>query len=225
MSITTVNNNTNVTQSSNDKVYNPKSMLDESAFMKLFLKQLEMQDPTDPMDTDKMLEETAQLADLETNTKMKDTLDQLSSVLNKSSELSAISAIGKMADTGNRYIDVTDKDTSKSFDLYFGEDFSNATVLIEDKQGNIVKTINLGAHTKGVLNFDWDLKNDEGQRVKSDTYKVVAKYTTPQGKELTTELGAYPIEAVRFDDGKVYAKLGSQYVPFDEIKQIYEWEE
>ena len=222
----TTNNVTglNKTTNSNDFVFNPKSQLDKDAFLKLFIKQLEMQDPTDPMDTDKMLEQTAYLSTMEMNQNMQQTINKLSTTLNQSSQMNAISAIGKMADTGNRYLNVTDDDTSKSFDLYFGDDIQSGNVIIKDKLGNIVKTFPLDAHSKGTLSFDWDLTDSNGQRVKSDTYEITAEYTSPDGTTHNTALGAYPIESIKFEDGKALAKLGNNYIPFDEIKEIYEWQ-
>ena len=223
MAVTSVSKPT--TTSSNDKVFNPNSQLDKDAFMKLFLTELEHQDPTSPMDTDKMLEQTAYLSTMEMNNNMQQTLNNLSKTLQSTGQLGTISAIGKMGDTGNRYINVTDDDKSKNFDLYFGDDISSGNVIIKDKSGNIVKTFPLEAHTKGVLNFDWDLIGDNGERVASDTYEVTAKYTTPSGESKTTALGAYPIESIKFENGKPYAKLGSNYIPFDQIKEIYEWQD
>jgi len=223
MAINTINQTTK-TPNSPDQVFNPNSQLDKDAFLKLFIKQLEMQDPTDPMDTDKMLDQTASLTTLEMNQNMQSTLEKLASQLSQSQDLNTINAIGKMADTGNRYINVTDDDTSKSFELYFGDDIQSGNVIIKDKSGNIVKTFPLESHSKGVLSFDWDLKDDAGKRVASDTYEVTAEYTSPDGTTHTTALGAYPIESIKFENGEAYAKLGSNYVPFSQIKEIYEWQ-
>ena len=222
MAVTSVTNTT--TTSSSDYVYNPNSQLDKDAFMKLFLAELQMQDPTNPMDTDKMLQQTAYLSTMEMNDNMQKSLDNLSNVLSTTSQFSTLSAIGKMADTGYRYVNVTDDDSSVNFDLYFGDDISSGNVIIKDKNGNVVKTFPLEAHTKGILNFDWDLIGDNGERVPSDSYEVTAEYSTPTGEEKTTMLGAYPIESVRFENGVPYAKLGSNYLPFSEIQEIYEWQ-
>ena len=222
MAVTSVSKPT--TTSNNDKVFNPNSQLDKDAFMKLFLTELEHQDPTDPMDTDKMLEQTAYLSTMEMNNNMKKTLDNLSNTLQATGQFSVLSSIGKMADTGNRYINVTDDDKKTNFDLYFGDDISSGNVIIKDKSGNIVKTFPLEAHSKGVLNFDWDLIGDNGKRIASDTYEVTAEYNTPSGDNKTTALGAYPIESIRFENGEPYAKLGSNYIPFSQIKEIYKWQ-
>ena len=223
MAINTINQTTKTT-TSQDQVFNPNSKLDKNAFLKLFIKELEMQDPTDPMDTDKMLDQTSQLTTLEMNENMQKTLEKLTTQLNEGEYLNTINAIGKMADTGNRYINVTDKDQSKSFELYFGDDIQSGNVIIKDKNGNTIRTFPLNPHSKGILSFTWDLKDDNGNRVPSNTYEVTAEYTSPDGKTHTTALGAYPIESIKFEDGKVLAKLGSQYVPFSKIKEIYEWQ-
>ena len=223
MPINSINQATKTTPS-NDTVFNPKSKLDNQAFMKLFIAELEHQDPTKPMDTDKMLEQTSQMSALESNQKLQETLTKLTSQLAQSQTLSSINAIGKMADTGNRYLNVTDKDSSKSFDLYFGDNIQSGNVIIKDKSGNIIKTMPINAHTKGVLSFDWDLRDANGKRVPSNTYEITAKYTSPDGKDHTTALGAYPIESVKFEDGNALAKLGNKYVPFSQIKEIYEWQ-
>lgn len=223
MAINSVNQ-TPKTKSSNDVVFNPKSKLDNKAFMTLFIEELKNQDPTKPMDTDKMIEQTSQMSNLEANQAMQKTLTTLSNQLKMTSTFSTINAIGKMADTGNRYINVTDKTTSKSFDLYFGNDIQSGNVIIKDKNGNIIKTMPLNAHSKGTLSFDWDLKDDNGKRVPSDTYEVSAEYKSPDGTSHKTSLGAYPIESVKFENGEALAKLGSNYVPFSKIKEIYEWQ-
>jgi len=222
--VTTNTTSLQKTPTSQDSVYNPKSKLDKDAFMQLFLKQLEMQDPTEPMDTGKMLEQTAQLSTMEMNENMQTTLDNLSKTLQTNSELSTISAIGKMADTGERYLNVTDEDNTKSFELYFGDDIDSGNVIIKDKSGNIVKTFPLDSNSKGVLSFDWDLTDDNGNRVKSDAYEITAEYNSPDGTSHKTSLGAYPVESIRFENGKAFAKLGSNYVPFDSIKEIYTWQ-
>jgi flagellar basal-body rod modification protein FlgD len=204
-SIATITNN--ATQAGNDKVYNPNSQLDKNAFMKLFLKQLEMQDPTNPMDTNKMLEQTAYLSTMEMNTNMQKTINTLAQTLTAANQTSTISAIGKMADTGERYINITDNDKKKDFELYFGDNIQNGEVQIKDKNGNIVKTFPLNPHSKGILSFEWDLKDNNANRVKNDSYEISASYTTPDGKQETTALGAYPIESIRFENGKAFAKL------------------
>ena len=216
---------TKLPASKNDFVYNPDSQLNKDAFMKLFLEELKMQDPTEPMNTEKMLEQTAQLATMEMNDNMQKSLKELSNVLSSVGKFNTISAIGKMADTGDRYINITDEMNEVDFDLYFGNNISNGKVIIKDREGNIIKTFSLEAHAKGVLSFNWDLKDSNGNRVNSDTYEVIAIYNNPNGEEKQTALGKYPIKSIKFEKGEPYAKLGNSYVLFNKIQEIYEWQE
>ncbi|MEH1009789.1 flagellar hook capping FlgD N-terminal domain-containing protein [Campylobacter concisus] len=88
---------------------NPNSQLDKDAFMKLLLTELQHQDPTSPMDTEKMLTQTSQLASVEmqenTNKAMKELVNQLKSNANAY----AISALGKMVSTGSNAVTLTDE--------------------------------------------------------------------------------------------------------------------
>jgi flagellar basal-body rod modification protein FlgD len=58
--------------------------------------------------------------------------------------------------------------------------------------------------------------------VEAGVYHVTASYTGSDGELLTTKVGTYPIESVRFDGSDALLKLGSHYVPLAQIKEVYE---
>ena len=66
---------------------NPGSVLDKDSFMKLLLVELEHQDPTDPMDSDKILTQTSQLATLESASNTNKALEELATQLSASRDL------------------------------------------------------------------------------------------------------------------------------------------
>ena len=211
----------NPTASSKDKAVNPKGILGKDDFMKLLLTELKYQDPTSPMDTEKMLTQTSQLATLEsadnTNKAMKALVDQLKAGQN----LGVVSAIGKMGSLGSDTILYT-KNKPKDFDLYFAHDIQTGTVKILDKKGNLVKTYNLQPQDKGVLSFTWDGTDNEGKQVDSGEYKIVADYSDGASGSYTTSYGSYPITSVKFDNGSALLKLGNYYYPIAKVKEIYE---
>jgi len=73
----------------------------------------------------------------------------------------------------------------------------------------------------GVHQFTWDGKLSDGTYADSGIYYVTASYKDADGKTQTTRLGTYPIEAVRFENGQAYVKVGSNYVPLESIKEVY----
>jgi flagellar basal-body rod modification protein FlgD len=199
---------------------NPDGILGKDDFMKLLLVELQYQDPTEPMDSEKILTQTSQLATLESSSNTNKALTDLTTALGSSQQYSAIAAIGKTADLGSNGI-ALDTGVPTSFEIYFPNDVKSGNVNIMDVNGNIIRELNVAENPKGTYIFDWDGKDSVGADVDSGVYYVESKYTDSNDKEQLTRVGAYPIESVRFEGGSASVKLGSSYVPFDQISEIY----
>jgi len=197
-----------------------KSALGKDDFMTLLLVELQHQDPTEPMDSDKILTQTSQLAGLEASENTNKALADLAASLGTANQFSTISAIGKTADLGSNAI-VYDEGSNSSFEVYFPSDIQEGSVQVLDNSGALVKTLDVGTNPSGVYQFDWDGTDNSGNPVDAALYYVNASYTDPDGKALETRLGAYPIESVKFDGGNTLVKVGSNYVPLASIKEVY----
>ncbi len=202
------------------KSANPKGVLGKDDFMKLLLVQMQYQDPTSPMDTEKILTQTSQLATLESSDNTKKALEKLSTSLGNAQQFSTISAIGKTADLGSDAISL-DKGKNSTFEIYFPATIDHGTVDIKDSSGEVVKTLDVGTNPAGIYKFTWDGKNRAGDNASGGVYHVSADYTDQAGNAKSTRLGTYPIESVRFDKGEAHLKVGSNYVALNKIKEIY----
>jgi len=218
--IDTTTSTTSLTSTADNPYVNPDGILGKDDFMNLLLVELQNQDPTDPMDSDKILSQTSELATLESADNTNKALEELSVALTNSQQYSVIGAIGKTASLGSDAIEHAEGTTS-SFEIYFPDDVKSGTVEITDLDGNLVRTIELGENAQGVYAFDWDGVTDEGTLAEDGIYRVQASYTTPSGESKATAVGTYPIESVRFDNGDALLKLGSNYVPMDQVVEIY----
>ena len=197
-----------------------KTKLSNDDFMKLLLVELQYQDPTEPMDTEKILTQTSQLATLESSDNTNNALEKLADSLGTSQQFSTIAAIGKTADLGSDSI-ALDEGTNSTFEIYFPNDIQTGSVEIKDNDGNLVKTLDVGTNPSGVYQFTWDGTDNGGASIDSGIYHVSATYEDSNNVSQTTRLGAYPIESVRFDQGQTLVKLGSSYVPLENVKEIY----
>ncbi|WP_149707746.1 flagellar basal body rod modification protein [Campylobacter concisus] len=201
---------------------NPNAQLDKDAFMKLLLTELQYQDPTSPMDTEKMLTQTSQLASLEmqqnTNSAMKELVNQLKSNANAY----AISALGKMVSTGSNSVLLTDEQKTVNFALYFKSDLVNGKLEIKNANGEVVRSIDIKDLKSGVRRISWDGKDDSGKQLPNGAYTVSVNYTGKDGNSYKTQVGSYPVEAVKFVDGKAMIKIAGEYVPMDKISEFYE---
>jgi len=197
-----------------------KTVLGKDDFMKLLLVELQHQDPTEPMDSDKILTQTSQLAGLEASENTNKALETLAASLGTSQQFSTIAAIGKTADLGSNAITL-DEGSDSTFEVYFPDDIEQGDIQITDVNGNTLKTLDVGTNPKGVYEFTWDGTDSSGNELTSGIYYVSAAYTNPDGKALTTRMGAYPIESVKFDGATSYVKVGSSYVELSKVKEIY----
>ena len=219
-----------ITSTGLDAAYNPeiqtskavedKTALGKDDFMTLLLVELQHQDPTEPMDSEKILTQTSQLAGLEASENTNKALEDLALSLSMNQQFSTISAIGKTADLGSNAIG-HDKGSVTSFEVYFPDDISTGVVEILDTDGNIVSTIDVEENPSAVYQFDWDGMLSDGSAAESGMFYVTASYKNMADEDKTTRMGAYPIESIRFDDGKTLVKVGSNYVPLENITEVY----
>jgi flagellar basal-body rod modification protein FlgD len=197
-----------------------KRVLGKDDFMKLLLVELQNQDPTEPMDSEKILNQTSQLATLESAGNTNKALDSLSKSLINSQQFATISAIGKTADLGSDAISL-EKDSEAVFEIYLPNSSDHGSIEIKDSNNHTVKTIDLGKKDAGVYQYTWDGKLRSGENAEAGVYHVSATYTDQNAKEQQTRVGLYPIESMKFEDGKSLAKVGSNYVELEQIKEVF----
>ncbi len=196
------------------------SVLGKDDFLQLLLVQLQYQDPTEPTDTETILTQTSQLATLEASENTNKALADLAASLGQSQQFATIAAIGKTADLGSNAIGYEEGSTS-SFEVYFPDSVAHGAVEILDGEGSVVGTLDIEPNQAGVYQFDWDGKLADGTTAQSALYYITASYTNDSGEAKTTRMGTYPIESVRFDEGATLVKVGSAYVPLENIVEIY----
>jgi len=212
----------NGTTKSSNIAENPNGVLDKDSFMKLLLVELQYQDPTEPMDSEKILSQTSQLATLESANNTNKAMEELVNRLNKNMDMGSLAAIGKMASLGSNAVTLPESGPAK-FEIYFQEEIKTGKMTITDKNGVIVREIDLDgqAGKSGVLAFEWDGFNDSGEQLPAGYYSVKSEYLDVDNKQQETQFGIYPVESVRYEDGKPLMKLGSSYVPMEYIKEFF----
>ena len=216
----TTTNTAQQTKKQDNPYVNPDGILGKDDFMKLMLIELQYQDPTEPMDSEKILQQTSQLATLESSDNTRKTLEKLSASLLSSQRYAILSAIGKIASLQEDTITHKQGETT-SFELYFPTAVSSGTIKISDTNGNLIRTIDLDEKSKGVYAFEWDGKDSEGRLVEDGVYRITSDYYDDNGDARSISLGAYPIDSVRFEDGEAKVKLGSRYISLERVKEIY----
>lgn len=202
---------------------NPNSQLDKDAFMKLLLTELQYQDPTAPMDTEKMLTQTSQLAALEMQENTNSTMKELASQLKSSANMFAVAALGKMANRGTNEIKIDTAGENYQIPLYFEHPVKEGKVEISNSAGKVLRTIELKDGMIGVEKIDFNGLDDKNNAIEPGNYKVKATYISKFGdRQFSTEYGNYPVESVKFVDGKAKVKVAGEYVDIDTISEFFQ---
>ncbi|HDS1815861.1 flagellar hook assembly protein FlgD [Pseudomonas putida] len=156
--------------------------LGKDAFLQLLVTQMQHQNPLDPQDNGEFVAQLAQFSSLEGITSLNDSVSAITSSLGSSQALQASSLVGRSVVVQNNKAVV---DTTESFNAQFvvPQAISEAKITIKDKDGNTVKTIELGEQKAGYADFIWDGTNASGEKVDPGTYTFTAS-TTVDGKSV-----------------------------------------
>lgn len=152
-------------------------------FMKLFVAQLQYQDPLAPQDASAMLDQLSQLSLVEQSYNSNTALKNLLTAQNNSISLTAVSFIGKDVKAyGNSVTFDGSASTNMEFSLPAAS--SSTQVSIVDGSGRTVKTATMGACDSGDNSFTWDGRDSSGVLLPAGTYTFNVTATSTSGSAM-----------------------------------------
>src|SRR5476651_612689 len=165
--------------------------LGKDAFLQLLVTQLKNQNPLSPQDNGAFVAQLAQFSSLEGINTLNDSVNAISSNFSSSQALQASSLVGRSVITQT---DTAVVDTSKSMTgaVAVTAATGNVSVKIADKDGVVVRTLDMGAQSAGSSSFVWDGKTDAGETAPAGTYTFNATTKNDAGDSvaLATSLPA-----------------------------------
>lgn len=220
--------NTNSTSSlySTSAIENPNSVLDNDAFFQLFLTELQNQDPTEPMDSDKILTQTSMMTELEAQEEMKSAMESITEAFQASqqgmAQFNAVSMINKIASTDQTYVTLEDDGEDVDFNLYFDVPIENGTIQIINSANKVVQSYPMEdfAGQYGNIPFEWNGNDNTENPVPAGDYSIVANYTGADGEDHKAALGRGVVESVKFEDGESLLKVGGKYVSLENVLEF-----
>lgn len=194
--------------------------MNKDDFMKLFIAQLQYQDPLKPQDPSAMLDQLSQLSLVEQSYNSNTALKDLLTAQNNSLSMTSVSFIGKNVKAfGNSVTFDGSASTAAQFNLPASA--SSATVTISDGSGRTVRTAALGALSAGDGSFAWDGRDASGALLPAGTYTFSVAATSASGTAVAaTTYTTGRIDGVDLASGTPYLSVGGTSVALSDVISV-----
>ena len=215
MTISGVNSSQDITTNSTQS----SSTFSEVDYMILLAAELQYQDPTDPMDTDKLTEQTCMFSQLDQLQSIDSQLSDLGEVVANSSN--PVSYLGREVEVEGDTLSLTDGETSE-VTMYLAEDADSVIIDIYDSQGNIVAMQNLGSMPVGFQPIEWDGTLLTGETAVDGTYTIGVRATDENGQtvETATTIKDTVVSVANSSSGTVLTLMSGTVVNFTDVISV-----
>jgi flagellar basal-body rod modification protein FlgD len=214
----------------NSATNKPNDELTQSDFIELLVAQVKHQDPTKPMDPGEFMSQLTQSSMVNGINELQKSFDSLATKLTSDQSLQAAGLVGKsVLLPGGQGLLTTGGDISGQLNLE--RHASEVNINIYNTQGELVKTLplgaNLGGDSSGVVQFKWNGFGDAGNVLPEGHYLVTAEALIDGDQQavpvsLETRIDSISLNQ-NFNGEQVGALLNlanGQAVTLDEIQQI-----
>jgi len=191
----------------------PDNTLDKDDFLMLFVEQLQNQDPLNPMEADQFVAQLATFSQLEQQYNTNELLTTIAAYQSSINSAQSMSLLGRQIQTVGNLITVDDgQATPISYAL---TETATVTMRIYDSEGEQVRTISLGQQIRGIHDYTWDGKDDDGDDVSDGAYTFRLEVRDTSDRLITDVSVACQgeVTGIRFDENGVPLLLVGPYDP------------
>ena len=147
----------------------------QDRFLKLLVTQLKNQDPLNPLDNAQLTSQLSQISTVTGIENLNASVQSLSSSMLSAQSLQATGMIGRSIYTEGRTL-AYGGGAPADGGIELPQSVDSLKVSIVGASGNVVRQLDLGARAAGLVNFQWDGRNDGGATAAAGnyTFKVAA---------------------------------------------------
>lgn len=207
----------------NNQVSEPvtgRDKLGRSDFLKMFITQMQHQDPLNPMEGAEFTTQLAQFSSLEQLFNINENTGDILESQESLGRMQALDLIGKEILTEGNGLTLQENAPVQGF-FQLPEAVSVCRVSIYDLEGNPIRTIDLGSLNPGENDFRWDGLDGSGktQPAGTYTYHIWAKNLAGEDVEAETRTSG-AVTGVKLGDLIPRLYLGEIEVPLTQVLEV-----
>jgi flagellar basal-body rod modification protein FlgD len=191
-------------------------------FLNLMLAQLKNQNPLEPMQNGEFLTQMAQFSSASGMQELKQSFNSVAATLQSNQALQASSLVGRtvlvQSDTG-----VLQSGEAVKGAVELPQSAGNLKLNVFNVNGELVRSLELGAQSAGEVKFSWDGLGNDGQPLPPGNYKLQAEATIDDETVNLETLVEASVDSVTIGQGGQGLVLNLEQIGsinLDQIKQI-----
>ncbi len=196
--------------------------LGQDEFLKLMTAQLQNQNPLKPMENGQFLSQLAQFGTVNGIQDLQKSVDTLATALQSNQALQASTMVGRSVLVESSSVVLrSGQPASGTVDLPVAS--GEVTLNISDANGQLVRSIPLGAQQAGQLAFTWDGLDDRGNTLADGRYQLSAEASINDENTALSTLIEARVESVslsRDGSGATLNLAGLGAVPMDSVREV-----
>ena len=196
--------------------------LDQSDFIELLVAQMNNQDPTKPLDPSQFMNQLAQFSTVNGIQELKTAFDSLASRLSSEQSLQAAGLVGRnVLVAGGQGMLTPGGTVAGVVDL--PQQTSELNLRIVNAAGAEVRSLPMGGHGEGPVQFQWDGFADDGSAVRPGRYTVIAEALIDgnlQAIEVEVETRVESITLNQDGSGTMLNLASGETMPLRSVEQI-----
>lgn len=187
-------------------------------FLLLLTKQLQNQDPLNPMDTAEFTQQLVSFSAVEQQINSNKNLEKLIALQSSTNAFGAVSFLGNTVAVDSDRVSL--KDGKATFQYEIDHSATKAMLRVVDSRGQtvLVQEANRGI---GTYNVDWNGKDVFGNQLPDGEYRVAVSYEDDQGKVSPAKITSFGVvDSTEIKDGDVQLFIGSVGFPIEKIIKV-----
>ena len=190
-----------------------KKALDKDDFMRIMITEMRHQDPTKPMDSDRMATQMAQITSVEQLKNVSNAIEKMADKNSASDRLAMSGMIGRTV-TVDKGRFTHQKGTISPINFELPEDANQIKITILNEQGEEVATRELEPMKSGSNVYSWDGITASNTQTGSGTYLVRVDAENAKGAKIKVDpISKEKIVGVSFEGGDTHFLVGDSKSP------------